>query len=87
MTEYRIRNTENNLQIQRKVKDSHDRWTTISYHGHSIKSLISGLLLLTARDLLLNDLNLLDALETLRLEVISSEDKIEEMVREYFSNN
>ncbi len=86
MTEYRIKRTDTkNIAIQRSVvtKGEDTKWKTISYHGHSLNSLISGLAELIMSNYTPDDEKLLDALETLRLELVSSLDKIRKIIKEH----
>lgn len=88
MTDYRIVNIDNNLQIQRRVKTKTNpqRWKVISYHGNSLFSLISGLSNLLMRDFTPEGETLSQQLESARLEMVLAEGRIEKMVREWAGN-
>jgi hypothetical protein len=81
MDNYRIyRIDPKNITIQRR-KGS--RWVTISYHGNSLNSLISGLFELTMAQYTPKEENIANALESLRLELVSGIERVEKMVREW----
>jgi hypothetical protein len=81
MDNYRIyRIDPKNITIQRR-KGS--RWVTISYHGNSLNSLISGLFELTMAQHTPKEENIANALESLRLELVSGIERVEKMVREW----
>lgn len=82
---YRIRRSDpKNIVIERRVetKEGSESWAIISYYGNSAKSLISGLFDLMIATTIPEDKNLLDALETIQLELVSGMDKIEKLIRE-----
>jgi hypothetical protein len=84
MENYRIKRTDpNNIAIQRKAGKNLQRWETISYHGHSLNSLISGLFNLIMRDYTPEDKKLLEQVSGLQLELVSGIDRIERIIEEY----
>lgn len=83
MENYRIRRTDTrNVVIQRKQGKG---WITISYHGNSMHSLISGLFELIMAQHIPKDGKLLEQLKTLELEIDRGLDRVEEMVKQYGS--
>ena len=86
MTQYRIhRRDPRNLVIQKFVNDKSNEkgyaWRTVSYHGNSLKSLISGLLELIMSKCIPDDDNLLKSLDRLELEYIRGIERVEEIIK------
>lgn len=82
---YRIKRTDSrNIAIQRRMetKDSEERWLTISYHGNSLNSLISGLFELIMAQHTPEQRNLYQSLVELQLELVSGLTKVEKMIDE-----
>ena len=87
---YRIRRLgKDNIGIQRRVntRSGEERWTTISYHGNSVFSLVRGLLNLTMRDYTPEGEKLSDSVLNVQLELVSAYDRLEEMVKEAIEND
>jgi hypothetical protein len=78
---YRV--DENNIAIQRF---DGNRWITISYHGNSLNSLISGLFTLIMAQHTPKHENIRDALAGVQLELVSGIERVEKMVKEYCGN-
>ncbi len=79
---YRIHRLDKlNIVIQRKVENKSDQeiWTTVSYHGNSIKSLVSGLLQLVVSKHTPENVKLSEQLKTMELELISSIGNLEKL--------
>lgn len=84
MSNYRIYRTDTrNIAIQRK---SGKQWKTISYHGNSPFSLISGLLNLIGSQHTPKNKELSGQLEMMRLELILGVDKLEKMINRYLND-
>jgi hypothetical protein len=86
LSKYRIYRTDpNNIAIQRRMatKSGKEKWLTISYHGHSLNSLISGLSDLIMREYTPEQEKLSVALSDVKLELVSGLEKIEKMIKEY----
>lgn len=83
--QYRIHRLDpRNIAIQKWiVTDKKSSWHTISYHGNSVKSLISGLLALVVQSHSPEDIELSEQLRTLGLDVVSGLVDIQEMIRKY----
>ena len=82
---FRVRRSDpKNIVIERRVetKDRSELWVIISYHGNSAQSLISGLFDLIMAQHIPTSSNLLDALETMKLELVFGIDRIEKLIRE-----
>ena len=80
LTQYRIKRHDNrNIVIQRQV--SSGLWTTVSYHGNSLNSLILGVAELIVSQHVPIDDNLPESLEKLRLEYVRGLETIEEIIR------
>jgi hypothetical protein len=81
---YRIRRRQNNLVIQELKGDPEKaNWETISYHGNSLNSLLTGVFDVIVTQHTPTDDDKLDvALEKLRLELVSSVTKVEKMIKE-----
>jgi mevalonate kinase len=78
MENYRIKRTDKrNIVIQRKRGQE---WRTISYHGNSTYSLVSGLFELIVAQHTPTDEKLLKQLKTLELEIDRGLDKIKGMI-------
>jgi hypothetical protein len=79
LNKYRIYRTDpKNIAIQRKKGK---RWVTISYHGNSLNSLISGLFELIMKEYTPEQGKLSEQLVELKLELISGIEEVEEMIR------
>jgi len=82
MNNYRIHRIDSkNIAIQRKRGK---RWVSVSYHGNSHFSLISGLFELIMAQHTPKDEKLLYALEDIRRDVVLGMEKVEKLVREYY---
>lgn len=81
LNRYRIRRSDpNNIVIE---KFGGKLWRVISYHGNSHSSLLSGLFnVIMAEEHTPTGSNLPQQLEKLRLELISSADEVEKMIKE-----
>lgn len=80
MDNYRIYRTDpKNIAIQRK---SGKRWVTISYHGNSVNSLISGLFELIMAQHTPEQKNIVEALADVQLALISGVEKVEKMIND-----
>lgn len=80
LDDYRIHRLDRkNIVIQQKTKNG---WVTRSYHGNNAFSLISGVFDLATSQVSPTGENLSHRLETVRLEIVSSLDEIEKMIRE-----
>ncbi|MHC4753293.1 MAG: hypothetical protein ACYTFW_25945 [Planctomycetota bacterium] len=80
---YRIRRRQKNLVIQELKGDpGKENWRTISYHGNSLNSLLTGVFDVIVTQHTPTDDKLDVALEKLRLELISSVAKVEKMIKE-----
>ena len=78
-TNYRIHRTDSkNIAIQRQA--SADNWVTVSYHGHSLKSLIVGLHGLIMDDFIPDSDNILQTLQRLELAHAKTTSDIKEML-------
>ena len=78
LDKYRIRRVgPRNLTIQRNIGNE---WRTISYHGNSLNSLISGLFALIVAQCTPEHDSIYDTLEGLELEMIKGLDAIRKMV-------
>lgn len=80
---YRIKRTDSqNIAIQElKGNPAKENWETISYHGSSASSLISGVFNLIVKHTP-SDTKLSEQLEKLRLELVSGVAQVEKMIRE-----
>ncbi len=83
---YRIRRSDpNNIAIERRVasKAGKEVWRIIGYHGNSHDSLISGLLrAVMANHTPTKDAKLLEQLETMQLEHVSTRGYLKKMIEE-----
>ena len=78
MKKYRIKRTDTrNIAIQKKRGKE---WITISYHGNSLFSLVSGLSELIMAQHIPEGEELFKQLKTLELEMIRARDEIKEIV-------
>jgi hypothetical protein len=81
LSKYRIYRVDpNNIAIQ---KEYANEWRSISYHGNSLNSLISGLFDLIVSQHTPEQENLLCALQDVQLELVSGIERVEKMVRDY----
>jgi hypothetical protein len=80
---YRIRRVDpNNIAIQElKGNPEKANWETISYHGNSLNSLLTGVFNVIVAQHTPTDDKLDVALEKLRLELVSSVAKVEKMIK------
>ena len=79
---YRIKRVDSrNIAIQKQSETGN--WKRVSYHGNSVKSLISGLLDLVMLEYTPNDDTLLESLEKLRLEHNTSLDRLERICNDF----
>lgn len=83
--QYRIHRLDpRNIAIQKWiVTDKSQAWRTISYHGNSVKSLVSGLLALVVQQHSPEDIELREQLKMLGLDIVSEMANIREMIRKY----
>jgi hypothetical protein len=80
MQNYRIKRTDKrNITIQQKRGKE---WRTISYHGNSVHSLVSGVFELVIAQHIPADEELLKQLKTLELEMIRGIERIEKMIND-----
>lgn len=78
MKKYRIKRTDTrNIAIQQKKGKT---WCTISYHGNSLSSLVSGLSDLVTAQHIPEGEELLEQLKTLKLEIVKTVDEIKEII-------
>jgi hypothetical protein len=75
-----------NIAIQKKRENS-ERWDTISYHGNSVNSLISGLFELIMSQHTPEKENLYETLVDVQLELVRGVQEVKKMVKEYESKN
>jgi hypothetical protein len=81
LSKYRIKRVDpKNIAIQKKKGKE---WRSISYHGNSLNSLISGLFELIMREYTPEQGKLSEQLAELKLELISGIEEVEEMIKGY----
>ncbi len=87
--QYRIHRLDpRNITIQKwVVTDKNQSWVTTSYHGNSVKSLVSGLLVLVVQSHTPEDIELSEQLRMMELEVASRLADVEKMVKRYIDDN
>jgi hypothetical protein len=79
LSNYRIYRTDHkNITIQKRRGKE---WRTISYHGNSLNSLISGLFELIMAQHAPEQKDILEALVEAKLELIRSVDEVKEMIK------
>lgn len=82
MTNYRIHRTDpKNIVIQKQRQNG--EWRTLSYHGNSPFSLVSGLIELAMAQHTPGDEKMLEEVKKLRLALETEFKRLERMVREY----
>lgn len=80
---YRIARKQNNLVIQELKGDpAKENWETISYHGASLNSLLSGVFNVIVGQHYPQEAKLPEQLEKLRRELVSSVSQVEKMIKE-----
>jgi hypothetical protein len=80
MDKYRIYRIHRNITIQ---KWRSNEWRTISYHGNSINSLISGLFDLIMAQHTPDKENISEALVGLQLDLVTGIEMVEKMIKEW----
>lgn len=85
MDRYRIQRVDKrNIAIQELKGKDKKEWRSISFHGNSPSSLALGIFELIMAQHMPADENLLKQLKKLELAMISSVDRIEDIIKEYY---
>jgi len=82
MDNYRIYRT-NSLNVTIQKKTPSGEWTTQSYHGNSVFSLVSGLLELAVAQHVPGDDVLLEQLKTMKLDIAANVGELEKLIKKY----
>lgn len=80
LSNYRIKRIDSRNIVIQKQRQNGNRWDTISYHGNSLKSLISGLFELIMSKHSPEAENLCEALQAAKLELIQGIDEVKKII-------